>query len=70
MASHAILTNFFQERGRKNHPQYLSGLSRALFPTTFVQTTVYKAIKWKDLHESDAAALLNDVKKNILTDYQ
>ena len=63
MASHAILTNFFLERGRKNHPQYLSGLSRALFPTTFLETTVYRAIKWKDLHESDATALLNDVKK-------
>ena len=33
------------------------------FPTTSLETTVYRAIKWKDLHDSDAAALLNDIKK-------
>ena len=33
---------FFGEEGRQNHPQYLSGLSRALFPTTFLETAVYK----------------------------
>ena len=25
----------------QNHPQYLSGLSRALFPTTFLKMAVY-----------------------------
>ena len=30
VASRAILSNFFGEQGRQNHPQYLSGLSRAL----------------------------------------
>ena len=38
-----ILSNFFGEQGRQNHPQYLSGLSRALFPTTFLETAVYKS---------------------------
>ena len=41
VASPAILSNFFGEQGRQNHPQYLSGLSRALFPTTFLETAVY-----------------------------
>ena len=42
VASRAILSNFFGEQGRQNHPQYLSGLSRALFPTTFLETAVFK----------------------------
>ena len=41
MASHAILSNFFEEQRTQNHPQYLSGLSRALFPTTFLEVAVY-----------------------------
>ena len=32
-----ILSNFFEEQNTQNHPQYLSGLSRALFPTTFLE---------------------------------
>ena len=40
VASRAILSNFFGEQGRQNHPQYLSGLSRALFPTTVLKTAV------------------------------
>ena len=43
VASRAILSNFFREQGRQNHPQYLSGLSRALFPTTFLETAVYES---------------------------
>ena len=31
MASRAILSNFFEEQRTQNHPQYLSGLWRALF---------------------------------------
>ena len=42
MATRAILSNFFGEQGRQNHPQYLSGLSRALFPTTFLETALYE----------------------------
>ena len=40
MASRAILWNFFEKQWTKNHPQYLSRLSRALFPTTFLETAV------------------------------
>ena len=42
MAARAILWNLFEKQWTKNHPQYLSGLSRALFPTTFLETAVYK----------------------------
>ena len=39
------LVPFFQispeEQWTQNHPQYLSGLSRALFPTTFLEIAVY-----------------------------
>ena len=41
MASRAILSNFFEEQRTQNYPQYLSGLSRALFPTTFLEIAVY-----------------------------
>ena len=41
MASRAILSTFFKEQWTQNHPQYLSGLSRALFPTTFLEIAVY-----------------------------
>ena len=38
-----ILSNFFEEQCTQNYPQYLSGLSRALFPTTFLEIAVYLA---------------------------
>ena len=41
MVSRAILSNFFEKQWTQNHPQYLSGLSRALFPTTFLEIAVY-----------------------------
>ena len=41
MASGAILANFFEEQWSQNHPQYLSGLLRAVFPTTFLEIAVY-----------------------------
>ena len=41
MASRAILSNFFENQWTQNRPQYLSGLSRALFPTTFLEKAVY-----------------------------
>ena len=41
VASRAILSNFFEEQGTQNYPQYLLGLSRALFPTTFLEIPVY-----------------------------
>ena len=36
-----ILLNFSEERWTQNHPQCLSGLLRALFPTTFLEIVVY-----------------------------
>ena len=42
----SILSNFFEEQWTKNHPQYHSGLSRALFPTTFLEIAVYRFGKW------------------------
>ena len=36
-----ILSNFFEKKSTQNHPQCLSGLSRALFPTTFLEIAVY-----------------------------
>ena len=44
MASSAILANFFEEQWIQNHPQYLSELSRALFPTTFPETAVFEGL--------------------------
>ena len=41
VASRTILSNFFEEKCPQSHPQYLSGLSRALFPTTFLEIAVY-----------------------------
>ena len=41
MASRAILADFFEEQWTQNHLQYLSALSRALFPTTFLEIAVY-----------------------------
>ena len=38
-----ILSNFFEKKKKKtrDHPQCLSGLSRVLFPTTFLEIAVY-----------------------------
>ena len=41
MTSPAILSNFFEKQWTQNHPQYLSGLSRALYPATFLEIAVY-----------------------------
>ena len=49
MASRAILSNFFEEQWTQNHPKYLSGLSRALFPTTFLEIAVYTLSDLGDL---------------------
>ena len=35
-----ILSNFFEKKKTQNHPQCLSGLSRALFPKTFLEIAV------------------------------
>ena len=45
MASRAILSNFFEEQWTQNHPQYLSGLSCARFPTTSLEIALYVDLK-------------------------
>ena len=42
MASRAILWNFFERQWTQNDPQDLSGLSRALFPRTFLEIAAYQ----------------------------
>ena len=41
MASPAIVSNFFEKQWTPDHPQYISGLSRAFYPTTFLEIAVY-----------------------------
>jgi len=36
--------NFYEEQCSQNPPQYLSGLSRALFPTTFFEIAVFEVL--------------------------
>ena len=40
----AILSNFFEKQWTQNHPQYLSGLSRALFPTTMYCVVPFRCV--------------------------
>ena len=41
MGSCAILSTCFEEQWTQNHPQYVSRLSRELFPTTFLEIAVF-----------------------------
>ena len=41
MATPAILSNLFVEQWTQNHPQYLSGLLHAFFPTTFLFSRIF-----------------------------
>ena len=50
MASPAILSNFFETQWTQDHPQYLSGLSRALNPTTFLEIAVYNSLFQNSKH--------------------
>ena len=43
VASRTILSNFFEEHCPQSHPQYLSGLSRAL-PTTVLEIAVWNDV--------------------------
>ena len=36
-----FISNFFEKQWTQHHPQDLSGLSRALYPTTFLEVAVY-----------------------------
>ena len=40
MASPAIVSNVFEKQWTQDHPRYISGLSRALYPTTFLEIAV------------------------------
>ena len=59
-----ILSNFFEQRRTQKHPQYLLGLSRALFPTTFLETADYLCITMNKSILSDSFHLLS-VDKNL-----
>ena len=50
MASPAILSNFFEKQWIQDHPQYFSGLSRALNPTTFLEIAVYNSLFQNSKH--------------------
>ena len=39
-----IPSNFFEKKRTQNHPQCLSGLSHAFFPTTFLEIAVYNSL--------------------------
>ena len=41
MASRVFLSNFFAEQRTQNHPPYLLGSPRVLFPTTFLEIAVF-----------------------------
>ena len=64
------LVPFFQislkEQWTQNHPQYLSGLSRALFPTTFLEIAVYSKTSQQQLQQFWVNLLLQ-VPKTIAT---
>ena len=50
MAYRATLSNFLEElEGKQNNPKYLSGWSRALFLTTFLEKAVYLSMKSQSL---------------------
>ena len=63
MTSHTILSNFFQEQWTQNRPQYLSGLSRALSPTTFLEIAVCATFTNRTVTFLDGA-LLNKMKNS------
>ena len=67
MASLATLSNFLEELGwTQNHPQYLSGWSRALFPTTFPEIAVYVWIIIIDVEAYPAAIIwFNGASKSV-----
>ena len=44
MTSPAILSNFFEKQWTQNHLQYLSGLSRALYPTTMYCVAPFRCV--------------------------
>ena len=47
-----ILSDFFEEQRTQNHPQCLSGLSCALFSTTFLEIAVNGLKRYPSLAEA------------------
>ena len=64
VASRTILSNFCEEQCPQSHPQYLLGLSRALFPTiTFLEIavcTTYNTVPWITLFSSCTVSRLSN----------
>ena len=64
--------NFYEEQWSQSHPQYISGLSRALFPTTVFEIAVYLNNTWKcgfvlrNEGITNSSPFLNDTKICIL----
>ena len=69
MASPAILSNFFERRWTQNHPQYLSGLSRALYPTTFLEIAV-NAARISNQEVADSRVLRNSITSLSIFPFQ
>ena len=60
VASCTSLSNFFEEKCPQSHPQYLSGLLRTLFLTTFLEIAVYNEhISRTCLHSTNPRVLSN-----------
>ena len=60
-----ILSNFFEEQRTQNHPQCLSWLSRALFPTTFLEIAVYSLVD--SPHTNPRCVQLSDFFRFLFT---
>ena len=58
-----ILSNFFEEQRTQNHPQCLSGLSRALFPTTFLEIVVWKTMRATGVPKFEFMAVAQRLKR-------
>ena len=54
IVARTILSNFCEEQLTQNLPQYLSGLSRALYPTTSLELAVFKFTNISLLNQQQA----------------
>ena len=64
-----ILSNFFEKKKTKNHPQCHSGLSRALFPTTFLEIAVclgHLASNARSLEENNARLPASESARTVV----
>ena len=63
MAFSVILLNFFEEQSTQDHPQYLSGCLRVLFPTIFFMTCNFQHNGWIHLDHTRIKAIQNSSGK-------